>query len=264
MITIKNPEQIACMRRAGALLHQVLSALAREVRPGVTTASLDRLAQAMIRDHGAVPSFLGYEGFPASVCTSVDDCVIHGIPSDRQTLREGSLLSLDCGLILDGWQADSALTVPVGEVSSEARQLIAVTEAAFFAGARNAVNGRTLGDIGHAVQQTAESAGYGVIRDYTGHGIGRDMHEDPAVYNFGIPGHGQRISAGMTLAIEPMIALGDWHTDEGDDGWAVRTRDGRPSAHYEHTVAVAENGLPEILTLPGFQWKEHQHGTDTV
>ncbi len=264
MITIKNPEQIACMRRAGVLLHEVLRTVAQAVRPGVTTAALDRLAEAMIRDHGAVPSFLGYDGFPASLCTSVDSCVIHGIPSEKQILHGGSILSLDCGLILDGWQADSALTVPVGEISLEARRLIETTERACFAGARSALNGNTLGDIGSAVQAVAEGAGYGVVRDYTGHGIGREMHEEPSVYNFGLPGHGQRIRAGMTLAVEPMITLGDWHTDDGDDGWAVLTRDGSLSAHYEHTVAVTETGLPEILTLPGHRWEEETNGADSL
>ncbi|MBR5344609.1 MAG: type I methionyl aminopeptidase [Clostridia bacterium] len=264
MITVKNSEQIACMRRAGALLYEVLQAVAREVKPGVTTASLDRLAEAMIRDHGAIPSFLGYDGYPASLCTSVDSCVIHGIPSEGQILRGGSILSLDCGLILDGWQADSALTVPVGEIPLAARRLIETTERAFFAGARKALNGNTLGDIGSAVQSVAESAGYGVIRDYTGHGIGRDMHEEPSVYNFGLPGHGQRLCAGMTLAIEPMISQDDWHTDEGNDGWAVLTRDGALSAHYEHTIAITEDGLPEILTLPGHHWEEDTHGADSL
>ena len=264
MITIKNAEQIACMRRAGALLHEVLQTVARAVKPGVTTASLDRLAESAIRDHGAIPSFLGYEGYPASLCTSVDCCVIHGIPSEKQVLREGSILSLDCGLVLDGWQADSALTVPVGEIAPQARRLIETTEKAFFAGARRALSGNTLGDIGSAVQAVAERAGFGVIRDYTGHGIGREMHEEPSVYNFGLPGRGQRIRAGMTLAIEPMITRGDWHTDEGDDGWAVLTRDRNLSAHYEHTVAVTADGLPEILTLPGHRWEEDAHGTDSL
>ncbi len=264
MITIKNAEQIALMRRAGALLYEALRTVAAAVKPGVTTAALDRIAETFIRDHGAEPSFLGYEGFPASLCTSVDDCVIHGIPSEKQVLREGSILSLDCGLILDGWQSDSALTVPVGEISPQARRLIRTTEQCFFAGARQALNGNRLGDIGCAVQKTAEDAGFGVVREYTGHGIGREMHEEPSVYNFGRPGHGQRLQAGMTLAIEPMITAGDRHTDEGDDGWAVLTRDGRPAAHYEHTVAVNERGLPEILTLPGYRWEEETNGTDSL
>ncbi len=264
MITIKNAEQIALMRKAGALLYETLRTVAKAVRPGVTTLELDRLAEAFIRDHGAVPSFLGYEGFPGSLCTSADNCVIHGIPSDRQVLREGTVLSLDCGLILEGWQSDSALTVPVGEISPEAKRLIEITERSFFAGAKAAVNGNRLGDIGNAVQRVAESAGFGVVRDYTGHGIGRDMHEEPSVYNFGRPGRGQRIQAGMTLAIEPMITAGDWHTDEGDDGWAVLTRDGKPAAHYEHTVVVRDSGLPEILTLPGYQWEEETNGPDPL
>lgn len=264
MITVKNPEQIARMRSAGALLHQVLQTLAEAVKPGVSTAALDRMAEEMIRSHGAVPSFLGYEGFPGSVCASADDCVIHGIPSDKEILREGSILSIDCGLILDGWQADSALTVGVGEISEAYSRLIRITEECFFRGAYAARNGATLGDIGAAIQQLAESAGYGVIRDYSGHGIGRDMHEEPSVYNYGLPGHGQRLCAGMTLAIEPMIAMGDWHVDQDDDGWGVRTRDHSRCAHYEHTIVIPEDGPPEILTLPGFQWKEHQHGTDSL
>ncbi len=264
MITVKNPEQIARMRAAGALLHRVLRRLAEAVRPGISTGALDRMAEELIRDGGAVPSFLGYEGFPASICTSADDRVVHGIPSEREILRDGSILSIDCGLILDGWQADSALTVPVGQIGQADRTLIDVTERCFFAGACAARNGATLGDIGAAVQRLAESHGYGVIRDLTGHGIGREMHEEPSVYNFGLPGHGQRLCAGMTLAIEPMIAMGDWHLDEDDDGWTTRTRDGSRCAHYEHTVVIREEGPPEILTLPGYQWKEHQDGTDSL
>ncbi|MBR4458175.1 MAG: type I methionyl aminopeptidase [Clostridia bacterium] len=264
MITVKNPGQVARMRAAGALLHEVLQTLAQAVKPGITTALLDRMAEEMIRSRGAVPSFLGYDGFPASVCTSVDDCVVHGIPSEKEVLREGSILSIDCGLILDGWQADSALTVPVGEISEKDRKLIEVTEQCFFAGAFRARGGATLGDIGASVQQLAESHGYGVIRDLTGHGIGREMHEEPSVYNFGLPGHGQRLCAGMTLAIEPMIAMGDWHLTEDDDGWTTRTRDHSRCAHYEHTLVITEEGPPEILTLPGYQWKEQQHGTDSL
>ena len=264
MITLKNAEQLARMREAGALLYQALQTVAQAVKPGVTTKTLDALAEAFIRDHGATPSFLGYDGFPATLCTSVDSCVIHGIPSDRDALREGSILSLDCGLVLDGWQADSALTVPVGEVSPESLRLIRVTEDSFFAGARAALNGSRLGDIGSAVQAVAEGAGFGVVRDYTGHGIGREMHEEPAVYNFGLPGHGQRLCGGMTIAIEPMITRGDWHTDTGDDGWAVFTRDRSLAAHYEHTIAIMADGLPEILTLPGHRWEEESHGSDSL
>ncbi|MBR3494414.1 MAG: type I methionyl aminopeptidase [Clostridia bacterium] len=264
MITLKNAAQLAAMRAAGAALYEVLQGLRERVVPGVTTLALNRWAEEAIRARGAIPSFLGYEGFPASLCTSVDDVVVHGIPSERQAVQEGSLLSLDCGLVLDGWQADSALTVGVGEISPEKERLMRVTEACFFAGARQAVRGHTLGDIGHAVQTLAERCGYGVIRDLTGHGIGREMHEEPAVYNFGLPGHGMRLLPGMTLAIEPMIAMGDWHVDEDDDGWGVRTRDRRPASHYEHTLAIGENGLPELLTLPGYSWKEREDGTDPL
>ena len=179
---------------------------------------------------------------------SVDDQVVHGIPSENQVLREGSIISIDCGLVLDGWQADSAFTMGIGEISAEAEALIEVTEECFWKGVRQAVAGNRLGDVGHAIQSWAESHGYGVIRDLTGHGIGREMHEDPAVYNFGEPGHGLRLRKGMTLAVEPMIAAGDWHVNEDDDEWCFRTRDGSLCSHYEHTIAIREDGLPEILT----------------
>jgi methionyl aminopeptidase len=185
----------------------------------------------------------------------VDSRVVHGIPSKDEILREGSIISLDCVLSLDGWLADSALTVPVGEVSQEKMKLIRTTEACFFAAARQARAGATLGDIGAAIAATAHQAGCTAVRDLTGHGIGRGMHEDPTVYNYGQPGHGAKLRAGMTLAIEPMIALGGWRVDEEDDGWGIVTRDGSPASHYEHTVAITD-GLPEILTLPGFAWRE--------
>ena len=258
MITLKNPEQIGKMRVAGALLYEVLQKVREAVKPGMTTAALDVYAESLIRKNHAIPSFLHYEGYPATLCTSIDDQVVHGIPSEKQVLKEGSILSIDCGLVLDGWQADSALTVPVGEISPEAQKLIEVTERCFFEGARKAVVGNRLGDIGSAVQTLAESHGYGVIRDLTGHGIGREMHEDPTVYNFGQPGHGLRLRAGMTIAIEPMISAGDWRVTQDDDGWCFRTRDCSFCSHYEHTIAIGENGLPEILTLPGYVWKEEE------
>lgn len=256
MITLKHPEQISRMREAGALLWEVLQATAKLVRPGITTWELDAFAEDMIRSRGASPSFLGYEGYPATLCTSADDAVVHGIPSREQKLREGEILSIDCGLCLNGWQADSALTVPVGAISAEKRRLIDVTEQCFFAGAKLAVEGRRLGDIGHAVQQLAEAGGFGVVRDLTGHGIGREMHEEPSIYNIGRPGHGLRLRSGMTIALEPMITMGDWHVDADDDGWCFRTRDGRPAAHYEHTLAILPDRPPELLTLPGHVWKE--------
>ena len=255
MITLKSQKQLAKMRLAGELLFEVLQKTAAEVRPGVTTAYLNRFAEELIRSRGAVPSFLNYNGFPASICASADDVVVHGIPSESQVLKEGSILSIDCGVILDGWQSDSALTVGVGEISPEAAALIETTEACFWAAARKAKAGSRLGDIGCAVQSLAESRGYGVVRELTGHGIGREMHEDPAVYNYGQAGRGFALRPGMTIAVEPMITAGSFHTRTDPDGWGVRTRDGSLAAHYEHTIAITEDGLPEILSLPGFRWE---------
>lgn len=258
MISLKNPDQIGKMRVAGALLYEVLQQVRAAVKPGVTTAQLNDLAEKLIRRNHAIPSFLNYEGYPASICASVDDAVVHGIPSKKQVLREGQIISIDCGLILDGWQADSAFTVGVGEISEAAQKLIDVTEQCFWRAARQAVAGNRLGDVGHACQELAEAHGYGVVRDLTGHGIGREMHEDPAVYNFGEPGRGLRLRKGMTLAIEPMISAGDWRVTVDDDEWCYRTRDRSLCSHYEHTIAITEDGLPEILTLPGFVWKEEE------
>lgn len=254
MISIKSPAQLDKMRAAGRLLHEVMGKLREVIRPGETTAAIDAYAEEIIRRSGATPSFLNYRGFPASICASVDDVVVHGIPSDREQLREGSILSVDCGLVLDGWQADSAFTVGIGNISPELSELIRVTEQCFFEGAKAAVSGGRVSDIGHAVQALAESHGYGVIRDLTGHGIGRQMHEDPSVPNFGEPGRGARLKPGMTLAVEPMISLGTWQVKEMEDGWTIRTLDASACAHYEHTLAVTEEGYPEILTLPGHTW----------
>jgi methionyl aminopeptidase len=253
VIFVKNSVQLDKMRAAGRLLYEIMQRLREVIKPGETTAAIDAYAEEQIRRHRAVPSFLGYQGYPKSICTSIDDEVVHGIPSDQVILKEGSILSLDCGLILDGWQADSAFTVPIGRIGPEKQKLIEVTEACFFAGARAAVADSRLGDIGYAVQQLAESQGYGVVRDLTGHGIGRNMHEDPSVPNYGVAGHGVRLKAGMTLAIEPMITLGAWQVRQMEDGWTMKTLDGSPCAHYEHTVAVAA-GKPEILTLPGYNF----------
>ena len=256
MIYLKNPDQIAKMREAGALLYEVLQKLREAVKPGVTTGALDVYAEQLIRKHKAIPSFLHYQGYPATLCTSVDDAVVHGIPSDKEVLKEGSIISIDCGLVLDGWQADSAFTMGVGEISAHAASLIEITEQCFWKGIQKAVVGNRLGDIGHAIQTWAEEHGCSVIRDLTGHGIGRAMHEEPSVFNFGEEGHGLRLRRGMTLAIEPMIAAGDWPVTEDDNEWTFRTRDGSLCSHYEHTIAITENGLPEVLTLPGFSWKE--------
>ena len=258
MISIKNPDQIGKMREAGALLYEVLQKLREAVKPGVSTAALDVYAEQLIRKHHATPSFLHYEGYPATLCTSVDDQIVHGIPSEKQILKEGSIISIDCGLVLDGWQADSAFTMGVGEISAQAEALIEITEQCFWQGVRQAVAGNRLGDVGHAIQSWAEGHGCGVIRDLTGHGIGREMHEDPAVYNFGEPGHGLRLRKGMTIAVAPMISAGDGRVLVDGDEWCYRTRDGSLCSHYEHTIAITEDGLPEILTLPGFVWKEEE------
>lgn len=256
MISLKNPDQIGQMRKAGALLYEVLQQLRGAVKPGVTTAQLNDLAEKLIRRNHAIPSFLNYEGYPASICASVDDAVVHGIPNRAQVLQEGQIISIDCGLILDGWQADSAFTVGVGEISEAAQHLIDITEECFWRSARQAVAGNRLGDVGHACQALAESHGYSVIRDLTGHGIGREMHEEPSVYNFGVPGRGLKLRKGMTIAIEPMIAAGDWRVTCDADQWCYRTRDRSLCSHYEHTIAINEGALPEILTYPDFVWKE--------
>ena len=249
MITLKTEAQIAKMREAGALLHNVLETLKAHIAPGVTTLDLDALAERMIRDAGANPSFKGYEGFPATICASPDDQVVHGFPNNVP-LREGQILSVDCGVILDDWQSDSAFTMAIGEIPKEVRDLIRVTEECFWIGIEKAREGNRLGDIGFAIQQHAQAHGYGVVRDLCGHGIGRAMHEDPSVPNYGEPGHGVRLKAGMTLAIEPMIALGTWRVVQGNDGWTVMTQDHKPCSHYEHTIAIT-GGAPEILSLPG-------------
>ena len=209
MIYLKNAQQLDCMRKSGALLYEVLCRLREAIKPGMSTAELDVYAEQLIRKHKAIPSFLDYQGYPASICASINDEVVHGIPADDAILKEGDILSIDCGLILDGWQSDSAFTVGVGKIDPRMQKLIDVTEESFFKGIRKAVAGNHLGDIGHAIQSYAEGYGYGVVRDLTGHGIGRNMHEEPSVPNFGRPGHGTRLRAGMTLAIEPMITAGD-------------------------------------------------------
>ena len=254
MITIKSEPQIEKMRSAGALLHSVLEALRAEIQPGVTTAHLDQLAERLIREAGGVPSFKGFEGFPYSICASVDDQVVHGFAS-RDRLRKGQLLSIDCGCILDGWQSDSAFSMLVGGGSAEAQKLIDVTEECFWLGASMARAGNHLGDISHAVQAHAEAHGYGVIRDLTGHGIGQEMHEDPNVPNYGTPGRGVRLQAGMTLAIEPMISMGTWKVRVLDNDWTIVTRDGSLASHYEHTVLVTD-GEPEVLSFPGAKVSE--------
>lgn len=235
------------MREAGRVSSRALRMVGEAVRPGVTTAELDEIAESVIRDAGAVPAFKGYHGFPATLCTSVNSQVVHGIPSRKVVLNPGDILSVDVGAILNGYYGDNASTFPVGEVSEQARLLMETTKASLAAGIEQCVSGRRLYDIGAAVQRVAEAQGFGVVREYVGHGIGQAMHEDPNVPNYGKPGTGPKLEPGMVLAIEPMVNAGGFHVDALSDGWTVVTRDGSLSAHFEHTVAVTREG-PLVLT----------------
>lgn len=244
---LKRPEEVEKMRVSGKILGACLAHLAAAVRDGITTLDLDHQAETFIRDHGCTPGFLGYQGFPNSLCVSVNDEVVHGIPGPR-VIRDGDLVSLDCGLILDGWWADSGLSVGCGEVSPEVTELIDVTREALERGVAQARPGNHIGDIGHAVQTYAEAHGYSLVREYVGHGIGRNMHEAPQVPNYGEPGTGNELKPGYVLAIEPMVNLGGPQVRVLADDWTVATVDGRLSCYFEHTVAITENG-PEVLTL---------------
>ena len=247
MIIRKSPREIDLMRKAGRLVGHTLTVVCEAVRPGVRLLELDALAERTIRGAGGTPSFLGYHGFPASLCLSPNDRIVHGIP-DGYVLVEGDILSIDCGAIVDGYHGDAAVTVPVGRVDPPAQRLMETTEQAMWAGIAQVRVGRRLSDIGHAVEQVAAGSGYGVVREYVGHGIGTRMHEEPQVPNYGRPGRGLRLEVGLVLAIEPMLNEGGPETEVLDDGWTVITRDGSRSAHFEHTVAVTPDG-PEVLTL---------------
>ena len=248
-VTVKTPEQVALMRAAGLVVARTLQRVQAAVAPGVTTGELDRLAEQSIRDEGAVPSFLGYHGFPGSICASAGAEVVHGIPSAGRRLVEGELLSIDCGAILQGWHGDAAVTVPVGECSEDLLQLSLVTEQALWAGIAAVRPGGRLSDVGHAVESVVRPHGYGLLDDYTGHGIGTSMHEPPNVPNLAPkgPGHGMALEPGIVLAVEPMATLGEPDVVTLDDDWTVVTLDGRQSAHWEHTVAVTPQG-PWVLT----------------
>lgn len=247
MINIKTDNEIELMRHAGKVVGDTLAALEEVIKPGITTAEIDKIAEELIIKQGAKPSFKGYEGFPGTICASVNEEIVHGFPGKR-VLKEGDIISIDCGAILDGYQGDAARTFPVGKVSEEAEKLIKITKESFFKGVEKAVVGNRLGDISWAVQQHAESNGFSVVRDFVGHGIGREMHEDPEVPNFGRPGRGLRLSHGLVIAIEPMINIGRYNVRVMPNGWTVVTADGSLSAHYENTVAILKDG-PEILTL---------------
>ncbi|WP_019852839.1 type I methionyl aminopeptidase [Actinopolyspora mortivallis] len=252
-IEVKTKGEIEAMRASGLVVARALAAVTERARPGVSTAELDSVAESVIREAGAVPSFKGYHGFPGSICASVNEKVVHGIPSEQEVLADGDLISVDCGAILDGWHGDSAVTIPVGSVSARDRALSAATERAMWAGIDQMVAGNRLTDISHAVESAARAAAssdgtdYGIIAEYGGHGIGTRMHMEPFLPNLGRPGKGPKLREGMALAVEPMLTLGPPDTEELDDEWTVVTLDGSRAAHWEHTVAVTADG-PWVLT----------------
>ncbi|GLZ76797.1 methionine aminopeptidase [Actinorhabdospora filicis] len=253
-IEIKTPEQIGLMRKAGLVVAAVHEAMREATRPGVSTKRLDTIAETVIRDHGAIPSFLGYDlgdgAYPASICSSVNEQVVHAIPTEAQVLREGDLISIDVGAILDGWHGDAAITLPVGEVEQKLLDMVTAAEDALWAGIAAARVGGRLTDISHAVETAVDAAGeYGIVEGYGGHGIGTEMHMDPHILNYGDPGRGVKLKSGMALAIEPMITMGSSETVELDDAWTVVTDDGSFAAHVEHTIGLCADGV-WVLTAP--------------
>jgi methionyl aminopeptidase len=248
MVTLKSPRELDVMARSGRIAARTLALVRSLVRPGITTDELDRAAEAFIREQGARPSFKGLYGFPRSLCISINEEIVHGIPSKKRVLREGNVVSVDVGVLLEGLHSDTAVSIPVGEVSPLANRLLEVTQQALAAGVAEARLGNFIGDIGHAIQQVVEAAGFGVFRELVGHGVGERMHEEPQVPNFGSPKRGPRLQEGMTLAIEPMVSAGGIATKTLADRWTVVTADASMAAHFEHTVAVTREG-PRILTL---------------
>jgi methionyl aminopeptidase len=252
MITLKSRKQLARMRQAGRIVAAVLEAMRQNVRPGISTAEMNAIAEEIITRSGASPSFKGYPGtgkndFPASICASINEELVHGIPSPKRVLKEGDVVSIDVGAIYKGWHGDAAITLPVGEVAPEVTRLLEVTRGALMVGVRQSRPGNCTGDISWAIQMYVESRGFAVVRNYTGHGIGREMHEEPQIPNYGHRGEGVLLKRGMTFALEPMVNVGTWETNVLEDGWTVVTADNRLSAHFEHTLAVMD-GEPEILT----------------
>ncbi|WP_041537757.1 type I methionyl aminopeptidase [Carboxydothermus hydrogenoformans] len=248
MITVKTEKELRLMREAGRIVALTLQALEKAIEPGITTLELDKIAEETIKKLGGKPAFKGLYGFPATICASINEEVVHGIPGLRK-LRNGDIISIDIGAVVDGYYGDAAKTWPVGEVSPEAKKLIEVTEASLYAGIEAAVVGNRVSDISHAVESYVVRHGFSVVRQYAGHGIGKALHEEPNVPNYGKPGRGARLVPGMTLAIEPMVNIGTYEVFTLPDKWTVVTRDGKWSAHFEHTIAITENG-PMILTLP--------------
>jgi len=246
MLYFKTDEEVGLLRESNLLVSKTLAEIASLIRPGITTLYLDKIAESFIRDNGATPAFKGYGGFPNTLCTSVNEEVVHGIPSDY-ILKEGDIISVDCGVILNGWYGDSAFTFPVGEISEEVRRLLEFTRASLEEGVNEAVAGNRVGDISNAVQTKAESGGYSVVRDLVGHGLGRKLHEPPEVANWGKKGTGPKMEKGLVICIEPMINAGKKETVQMKDGWTIKTVDGRPSAHFEYAVAV-DKGNADVLT----------------
>ena len=261
-IFLKTEDEIELMRKANQLVGSTLAELGKHIRPGVTTLQLDKIAEEFILDHGPIPTFKNFpnpygEPFPASICTSVNDVVVHGVPSDEVVLKDGDIISIDCGTLLDGFNGDSAYTFCVGEVSPEVKQLLKTTKESLYIGIEQAVAGKHIGDIGAAVQQHCEAQGYGIVRELTGHGIGREMHEPPQIPNYGRRGNGVMLKVGMCIAIEPMVTLGDRQIWMLPDKWSIVTRDRKPAAHFEHTIAI-RRGKAEILST--FEEIEHLEG----
>ena len=246
MIHYKTPEEIELMRQSALVVSRTLGLLAEQIRPGITPLELDKLAEEYIRDQGATPGFLGLYDFPNTLCTSVNEQVVHGIP-DNRPLEDGDVISVDCGALMNGFYGDHAFTFAVGEIAPETRKLLDVTKECLYLGIEQCRAGKRVGDISHAIQKHAEDHGYGVVRELVGHGIGREMHEDPQVPNFGRKGRGKKLKEGIVLAIEPMINMGTYKVRQKKDGWSIVTLDGLPSAHFEHDVAIL-NGQPEILS----------------
>ncbi|HNU79176.1 MAG TPA: type I methionyl aminopeptidase [Bacillota bacterium] len=247
MISIKSPREIELMRTAGRIVAETHELLRKAIRPGITTLELDAIAEEFIRKRGAIPAFKDYNGFPASICSSINEQVVHGIPGPT-ALKDGDIIGIDIGAVYDGYYGDAARTYGIGSIDKETERLLKVTEESFFKGIEYALPGNRLSDISHSIQKHVESNGFSVVRDFVGHGIGRNMHEDPQIPNYGLPHKGPRLAAGMALAIEPMVNQGKYAVKVREDGWTVVTADGKPSAHYENTIVIT-NGKPEILTL---------------
>jgi methionyl aminopeptidase len=266
MIFLKTDEEIELLRQSNLLVGKTLAEVAKLIKPGVTTGQLDRVAEEFIRDNGAIPTFKGYPNpyggpFPATLCTSVNEQVVHGIPSDDVVLKEGDIVSVDCGTLLNGFCGDSAYTFAVGEIADDVKALLKRTKEALYLGIENAVHGKRLGDIGYAIQTYCEASGYGVVREFVGHGVGHEMHEDPQVPNYGRRGTGTMMKTGLCIAIEPMITLGDRQVIMENDGWSVRTRDRKMAAHFEHSVAVRA-GKADILS--SFEFVEQVLGNNAI